>query len=56
MALKMTVFGIANLANAAKINFTSCDLCLRNPNAIVLEVSYKNVDRRLASNVCLARY
>jgi hypothetical protein len=36
MALKMAVFGIANLAYAAEINFTTCDLCLRNPNAIAL--------------------
>src|ERR1035438_3910237 len=33
---KIAVFGIANLAYAAEINFTTCDLCLRNPNAIAL--------------------
>jgi hypothetical protein len=33
---KIAVFGIANLAYAAEINFTTCDLCLRNPNTIAL--------------------
>jgi hypothetical protein len=33
---KIAVFGIANLASAAEINFTTGDLCLRNPNAIAL--------------------
>lgn len=36
MALKIAVFGIANFAYAAEINFTTCDLCLGNPNAIAL--------------------
>jgi hypothetical protein len=36
MALKIAVIGITRLAYAAEINFTTCDLCLRNPNAIAL--------------------
>jgi hypothetical protein len=36
MALKMAVFGVANLAYAAEIDFTTCDRCRKNPNAIAL--------------------
>lgn len=36
IALKIAAFGIANLAYAAEINFTTCDLCLKNSNAIAL--------------------
>ena len=40
MALEMSVFGMANLAYAAKINFTTYDRCLRIPNAITLEAPF----------------
>ncbi len=36
MVLKREVFGIANLVYVAEINFTTCDLCLGNPNAVAL--------------------
>src|ERR1019366_7439228 len=36
MALKMAVFGNPNSTYAAEITFTTCDLCLKNPNAIAL--------------------
>jgi hypothetical protein len=36
MALKMMVFGSSDSTDAAEITFTTCDLCLRNPNAIAL--------------------
>jgi hypothetical protein len=51
MALKIAVFGIANLAYAAEINFTTCDLCLRNPNAIAL-----GCDRGMHRKNCLTDY
>ena len=38
MALKMAVFGNPNSTYAAEITFTTCDLCLKNPNAIALPV------------------
>ena len=34
---KTAVFDITYLSYAAEIDFTTCDLCLRNPNAIPLK-------------------
>jgi len=48
---QIAVFGIANLAYAAEINFTTCDLCLRNPNAIALTAFTSGLDAR-CSNYC----
>ena len=44
MALKIAVFGFTRLAYAAEINFTTCDLCLRNPNAIALHEEASALD------------
>jgi hypothetical protein len=41
MGLKIAVFGIARLAYAAEINFSTCYPCLRNPNAIALLLTVK---------------
>jgi len=44
MALKMAVFGVANLAYAAEIDFTTCDRCRKNPNAIALFHQCRPID------------
>jgi hypothetical protein len=36
MALKIAIFGFTRLAYEAEFNFTTCDPCLRNLNAIAL--------------------
>ena len=56
MALKIAVFGIANLAYAAEINFTTCDLCLRNPNAIALPYRHNAFKIELAKRTIVRAF